>query len=64
MKLENKIETPLSKIGEIEPIETYALKKKNTIFKPGFLSDPATILNHTFNKIFEKREMKKEDENW
>ena len=64
MKLKNLIETPLSKIGEIEPIETYALKKKNTIFKTVFLGDPATILNHTFNKIFEKKESEKEDENW
>ena len=64
MKMENKIATPISKIGETEPIETYALKKKNTIFKSGFLTDPAIILDYTFNKIFEKKEMKKEDENW
>ena len=64
MKMENKIATPISKIGETEPIETYALKMKNTIFKSGFLTDPAIILDYTFNKIFEKKEMKKEDENW
>ena len=46
-------------VGEVEPIETYVLKKKGTQFKTGFLNVCATILNHTFNKIFDIRKMSK-----
>lgn len=63
MKLTNFLESPISKVGESEPIETYALKKKNTVFKDIFLKDAVTILNYTFNKIFEQTS-KEEDDNW
>ncbi len=62
MKLKNTSPTPLSPVGEVEPIETYVLKKKGTQFKTGFLNACATILNHTFNKIFENKI--EEEDNW
>ena len=63
IKFATMLETTLSKIGETIPIERYALRKKNTIFKNDFLGDPCNILDYTFNKIFEIKE-KAEDEDW
>jgi len=56
-------EGSINKFGESEPIETYALKNKNTEFRDLFIKAPATILNYTFNKIFEQT-AKEEDDNW
>lgn len=64
IQLTNVLESPISKVGESEPIETYALKKKNTTFKDVFLKDAATILNYTFNKIFENNKDVNKDDNW
>ena len=64
MQLINVLESPISKVGESEPIETYALKKKNTAFKDMFLKDAATILNYTFNKIFDISKNVEDDDNW
>lgn len=62
--LTTSITTPLSKVGESEPIETYVLKKKNTQFKPAFFTTVAPILTHTFNKIFTPTTPSTEDDNW
>lgn len=64
MQLINVLESPINKIGESEPIESYALKKKNTAFKDTFLKDAATILNYTFNKIFDTNKNSENDDNW
>ena len=40
-------------MGEITDIENFALSKKNTEFKSGFLKKPSKILNHTFSKVTE-----------
>ena len=64
MQLVNVLENPISKVGESEPIESYALKKKNTAFKDIFLKDAATILNYTFNKIFDISKNVEDDNNW
>ncbi|GGC81035.1 hypothetical protein GCM10011508_05480 [Flavobacterium lutivivi] len=53
IKFVQKYDDALSKMGEITDIENFALSKKNTEFKSGFLKKPSKILNHTFSKVTE-----------
>lgn len=50
IKFIQKYDDALSKMGEVNEIETFALAKKNTEFKSGFLKKPSKILNYTFSK--------------
>lgn len=63
IQLTTALETAASPLGESEPLETYALKKKNTQFKDGFLNIPATILDHTFHSLFDLTPSPSDD-NW
>ncbi|MDG4946231.1 hypothetical protein NMK71_07385 [Weeksellaceae bacterium KMM 9713] len=49
--LTQKYEDALSKEGEVTALEVYALRKRNTEFKPGFLKLPSKIINYTFQNI-------------
>lgn len=53
IKFVQKYDDPLTKMGEVTEIETFALAKKNTEFKNGFLKKPSKILNYTFLKTTE-----------
>lgn len=50
IKFVQKYDDALSEMGEVTDIETFALSKKNTEFKSGFLKKPSKILNYTFLK--------------
>ena len=49
IKFIQKYDDVLSKMGEVNEIETFALSKKNTEFKSSFLKKPSKILNYTFS---------------
>ena len=51
IKFIQKINTDETPIGEITDLEHYALRKKNTVFRDGFMGNPSGIMNHTFEKI-------------
>ena len=53
IKFVQKYEDALSKMGEVTDVEDFALSKKNTQFKSGFLKKPSKILNYTFSKLTE-----------
>jgi hypothetical protein len=53
IKFVQKYDDALSKMGEVTDIEDFALSKKNTEFKSGFLKKPSKILNYTFTKLTE-----------
>ena len=61
IKLVQKYEDALSKEGETTDIELYALKKRNTEFKSNFLNKPSKIMDFTFKKITNFKEVTKED---
>lgn len=63
IKLKATMEDPLTKIGEVSNLDSYALKRGNSEFKNQFLKNPSKIYNYTFNKIFDIKE-KKSDDNW
>lgn len=62
--LTTSMTTPLSEVGESEPLETYVLKKKKTQFKPAFFTAVAPILTHTFDKIFAPAAPTDDNDNW
>ncbi|MBQ4913841.1 hypothetical protein J8L85_05290 [Maribacter sp. MMG018] len=61
IKFVQKYEDALSKEGETTDIEFYALKKRNTEFKSNFLNKPSKIMDFTFQKITNFKDVEKED---
>ena len=51
--LEQMYSDGLTRQGEKTSIETYALNRDKTDFKPAFKKSPATILDYTFQNLFE-----------
>ncbi|OUS12881.1 hypothetical protein A9Q93_09775 [Nonlabens dokdonensis] len=51
IKLVQNYSDALSEQGEITALEVYALRKKNTEFKKGFMKKTSRILDHTFEKL-------------
>lgn len=51
IKLVQKYEDALSKVGETTDIEIFALKNRNTEFKITFLNKSSKIMDFTFQKI-------------
>lgn len=61
IKLVQKHEDALSKVGETTNIELFALKKRNTEFKSTFLNKSSKIMDFTFQKITNFNGAAKED---
>lgn len=62
LNLKATMEDPMTKIGEISPLETFALKKKNSVFREAFFKTPNTIYNYTFSQVFEMKNSN--NDNW
>lgn len=62
IKFVQKYDDVVSKMGEVTDTEEFALSKKNTEFKSGFLKKPSKILNYTFLKVTEFNNI--DNSNW
>lgn len=58
LNLDNTI---LSGEVEVYPVETFYLKKRNTMFRKTYINTTGRITDYTFSSIFE---LKKIDDNW
>lgn len=60
--LSQKYDTPISEMGEMKSLETYAIKKGKSEFTPGFMKIPSKILDYTFSNLFLFNEKSDQDD--